>query len=146
MKWVTREDVRIGRICCSWLITKKVDPGAEIEYVPGAEIEAHVADGAIPFHVKGVEFDHRDGKTPFEAILEHYDLGDDPALDLMGRIVNGADTDNTLYEQPEGPGLRALSEGYRALHPGDDSAILAGMLPVVDALFAYCESHVNPSR
>ncbi|HEY2354387.1 MAG TPA: chromate resistance protein ChrB domain-containing protein [Gaiellaceae bacterium] len=146
MKWVTREDVRIGRICCSWLISEKVDPGAEIAYLPGSEIEHHVEAGAIPFHVQGVEFDHRDGKTPFEAILEHHGLRDDPALDLMGRIVNGADTDNTLYEQPEGPGLRAISEGYRALHPGDDPAILAGMRPVVDALFAYCESHVSPSR
>jgi hypothetical protein len=146
MKWVTREDVRIGRICCSWLISEKVDPEAEIAYVPGPEIEARIAEGAIPFHVKGVEFDHRDGKTPFEAILEHYDLGSDPALALMGQIVNGADTDNTLYEQPEGPGLRALSEGYRALHPGDDPAILAGMRPVIDALFAYCQSHVSPSQ
>jgi hypothetical protein len=146
MEWVTREDVRVGRICCTWLIRGHVDPEAEIAYVPGSEIEARVADGAIPFHVKGAEFDHRDGKTPFEAILEHYGLRDDPALDLMGRIVNGADTDNTLYEQPEGPGLRAISEGYRALHPGNDAEILEAALPVVDAVYAYCQAQVSPSR
>ena len=29
---------------------------------------------------------------------------------LLGKIVNGADTDNTLYRQPEGPGLEAIAE------------------------------------
>jgi hypothetical protein len=140
MQWVTRSDVRIGRIACTWLIEKVVDPGAEIAYVPGAEIPARIEAGAMPFHVKGVEFDHRDGKTPFEAILEKYGLTDDPVLDLMGRIVNGADTDNTLYDQPEGPGLKALSLGYRALHPGDDEAVLAAMAPVMEALHAYSQS------
>jgi hypothetical protein len=138
MHWVTREDVRIGRIACTWLINHHIDPGAEIGYLPAAEIPARIADGAIPFHVKGVEFDHRDRRTPFEAMLVHYELDRDPVLALMGRIVNGADTDNTLYAQPEGPGLRALSEGYRAQHPGDDAAVLAGMAPVMDALGAYC--------
>lgn len=29
----------------------------------------------------------------------------DPALVLLDKLVNGADTDNTLWHQPEGPGL-----------------------------------------
>jgi hypothetical protein len=29
------------------------------------------------------------------------------------KIVNVADTDNTLYAQPEGPGLEAIAEGFR---------------------------------
>jgi hypothetical protein len=45
-----------------------------------------------------------------EAILKKYKLTGDPALVLLGRIVNGADTDNTLYHQPEGPGLEAIAE------------------------------------
>ena len=146
MKWVTREDVRIGRIACTWLIVNQVDPEAEIAYVPGADVEAHVAAGAIPFHVPGTEFFHRDGKTPFEAILAHYDLLGSPALDLMGQIVNGADTDNALYGNVEGPGLRAISEGFRALHPGDDAAVLEGMRPVIDAVYAYAQAKVTPSR
>jgi hypothetical protein len=146
MRWVTREDVRIGRIACTWLIEGFVDPGAEILYVPGDRIAALVAEGAIPFHVKGAEFDHRDRRTPFEAILERHGLTADPALAFMGRLVNGADTDNTLYEQPEGPGLRAISEGFRALHPGDDRAVLDGMAPVMAAAFAYCQARVSPSR
>jgi hypothetical protein len=147
MQWVTREDVRIGRIACTWLIREHVDPQAEIAYVPAAEIPARIEAGAIPFHVKGVEFDHRDGKTPFEAILEHHGLTSDPALALLGQIINGADTDNSLYGNAQGPGVKALSEGYRAQHPGDDAAVLAAMTPDIDALFAYCKAKAaTPSR
>ena len=42
-----------------------------------------------------------------------YRLTDNRALVLLGKIVNGADTDNTLYQQPEGPGLEAIAEGFR---------------------------------
>jgi hypothetical protein len=140
MQWVTRSDVRIGRIACTWLIEKVVDPGADIAYVPADEIAARIEAGAIPFHVKGVEFDHRDGRTPFEAILSKHGLDDDPVLNLMGQIINGADTDNTLYDNAEGPGLKALSLGYRALHPGDDAAVLAAMAPVMEAVHAYSQS------
>ena len=51
----------------------------------------------------------------FEAILKKHGLTNDPALVLLGKIVNGADTDNTLYNQPEGSGLEAIAEGFRHL-------------------------------
>ena len=58
---------------------------------------------AIPYDVKNVELGHHGKECSFEAILKKYKLTGDPALVLLGRIVNGADTDNTLYHQPEGP-------------------------------------------
>jgi hypothetical protein len=58
MNWVTREDVRIGRIACTWLIRTHIDPEADVAYVPGPEGAARIRQGAIPFHVKDVEFDH----------------------------------------------------------------------------------------
>jgi len=61
---------------------------------------------AIPYDVKDVELGHHGKECSFEAILKKYKLTGDPALVLLGRIVNGADTDNTLYHQAEGPGLR----------------------------------------
>jgi hypothetical protein len=106
MQWVTREDVRIGRIACTWLIRNHIDAEAEIAYVPAPEIPAYIERGATPFHVKGVEFDHRDGKTPFEALLIHYELDSGP-LHLLAQI-------------------------------------LAAMMPVMDALYAYCAA--TPSR
>ena len=51
----------------------------------------------------------------------------EPALALLGKIVNGADTDNTLWQQPEGPGLEAIAEGFRHLGYPDDHAINAAI-------------------
>jgi Chromate resistance exported protein len=52
--------------------------------------------GAIPYDVKDVELGHHGKECSFEAILKKYELRGEPALVLLGRIVNGADTDNTL--------------------------------------------------
>jgi hypothetical protein len=70
----------------------------------------------------------------------------DPALVLMGRIVNGADTDNSLWHQPEGPGLQAIAEGFRHLGLKDDHAINAAERIVYDALYAYCREMVHHGK
>jgi len=68
---------------------------------------------------------HHRKECSFEAILKKHNLTTDPALVLLGKIVNGADTDNTLYAQPEGPGLEAIAEGFRYLGHKDDHALNA---------------------
>lgn len=141
MKWVTRDGVKVGRIASSWLIRNFVDSDADIVYVPADQVPQAIDSGAIPFHVRGVgvQFTHRDGKTPFEAILETYELvSKDPALGLLGRIVNGADTDNRLYQQQEGPGVRAVTDGLRGLGLESDEAIVERGALIFDALYAYC--------
>lgn len=140
MRWITRERVRVDRVACPWLIRRFVDPDAEFIFVPADRV-VEEADrlGAIPFDVEGAELGHRDGRCSFEAILEKYGLAArDPALALMGRIVNGADTDNTLYRQAEGPGLEAIAEGFRHLGFADDRETVAAESIVYDALYAYC--------
>ena len=139
MKWITRERVKVDRVACPWLIRRFVDPEPEFLFVPGERVLARAAEeGAIPFDVEGVELGHREGRCSFEAILEKYGLGSDPALALLGRIVNGADTDNSLWNQPEGPGLAAIAEGFRHLGLPDDHAILGAEAIVYDALYEYC--------
>ena len=144
MKWVTREHVKVDRVACPWLIRKFIDPGAQFLFVP-AESVIHVAEreDAIPFDVQGVEFGHHGKECSFEAILKKYDLVGDPALVLLGKIVNGADTDNTLHHQPEGPGLQAIAEGFRHLGFADDHAVNAAEWIVYDALYAYCQKMVR---
>src|SRR3954451_23820650 len=108
MKWITREKVKVDRVACPWLIRKFVDKDAEFVFVPGEKVMAEAKRlDAIPYDVKDVELGHHGKECSFEAILKKYKLAGDPALVLLGRIVNGADTDNTLYHQPEGPGLEA---------------------------------------
>lgn len=52
----------------------------------------------------------------------------------MGKILNGADTDNRLYQQPKGPGLQAIAEGFRHLGYRNDHEINAAEWIVYDSL------------
>ncbi len=139
MKWITREKVKVDRVACPWLIRKFIDPEAEFLFVPAGQVQEVAArEGAIPFDAPGAELGHHGKECSFEAFLRKYDLSGDPALSLLGKIVNGADTDNTRWNQPEGPGLKAIAEGFRHLGLKDDHEILAKEFVVYDALYAYC--------
>ena len=147
MKWITREHVKVDRVACPWLIKKFVDKDAEFIFAPLEKVmdEAKRLD-AIPYDVKNVELGHHGKECSFEAILKKYKLANDPALVLLGKIVNGADTDNTLYQQSEGPGLEAIAEGFRHLSYKDDHALNAAEWIVYDALYAYCQKMVRDGK
>jgi len=147
MKWITRERVKVDRVACPWLIKTFVDKDAEFFFVPGDKVMSEAQRlGATPFDVKDVELGHHGQECSFEAILKKYGLTKDPALVLLGRIVNGADTDNTLYRQPEGPGLEAIAEGFRHLGYKDDHALNAAEWIVYDALYAYAQEMVRQGK
>src|SRR5689334_25440319 len=116
MKWITREHVKVDRVACPWLIKKFVDQTAEFLFVPTEKVMDEAKRlGATPYDIKGVELGHHGQECSFEEILKKYDLTNNSALVLLGKIVNGADTDNTLWQQPEGAGLEAIAEGFRHL-------------------------------
>ena len=147
MKWITRERVKVDRVACPWLIRKFVDRDAELLFVPRDQVmEIAAREGAIPFDVEGVELGHHGGECSFEAILHKYALDGDPALALLGKIVNGADTDNELWHQPEGPGLEAIAHGFRHLGFRDDHEINRAEWIVYDALYAYCQEMVRSGK
>ena len=146
MKWITREHVKVDRVACPWLIKKFVDKDAEFVFVPRDQVMAEAKRrDAIPYDVENVELGHHGKECSFEAIVKKYKLTD-PALLLLGRIVNGADTDNTLYHQAEGPGLNAVAEGFRHLGYPDDHALNAAEWIVYDALYAYCQEMVRRGK
>jgi len=147
MKWITREHVKVDRVACPWLIKKFVDKDAEFLFVTTNQVlEVAEREGAIPYDVKNVELGHHGKECSFEAILKKYHLTSDSALVLLGKIVNGADTDNTLWNQPEGPGLEAIAEGFRHLGFQDDNAQNAAEWIVYDALYAYCQEMVRQGK
>ena len=147
MKWVTREHVKVDRVACPWLIERFVDPEAEFSFVPAETVLSVAAkEGAIPYDVPGVELGHHGKECSFDAIMKKYELASDPALVLLAKIVNGADTDNTLWHQPESAGLRAIAEGFRHLGFKDDHEVNAAEWIVYDALYAYCRKTVENGR
>jgi hypothetical protein len=147
MKWVTRERVKVDRVACPWLIRRFIDPQAEFLFVPADQVLAVAGrEGAVPFDVPGVEFGHHGQECSFDALVKRHGLERDPALVLLAKIVNGADTDNTLWHQPESAGLNAVAEGFRHLGLKDDHAVTAAESVVYDALYAYCQEAVRRGK
>ena len=147
MKWITRERVKVDRVACPWLIRKFVDKDAEFIFVPADKVMGEAERlGAIPFDVAGVELGHHGHECSFDAIVKKYNLVSDPALVLLAKIVNGADTDNALWNQPEAAGLEAIAEGFRRLGFKDDHEVNAAEWVVYDALYAYCQEMVRQGK
>jgi hypothetical protein len=132
MKWITREKVKVDRVACPWLITAD-----QVMTVAAQE-------NAIPYDVKDVELGHQGPECSFDAICRKYKLWEkDPALELLAKIVNGADTDNALWNQPEAAGLEAVAEGFRHLGYANDLEHNHAEWIVYDALYAYCQEMVR---
>jgi hypothetical protein len=144
MKWITREKVKVDRVACPWLIKKFVDPQAEFLFVPADQVMTVAAkERATPFDVPNVELGHHGKECSFDAIVKKFDLAKDLALILLAKIVNGADTDNSLWNQPEAAGLKAVAFGFTRLGFRNDHEINAAEWIVYDALYAYCQEHVT---
>jgi hypothetical protein len=139
MRWITRENVKVDRVACPWLLRRFVDPDAEFLFVPEGELLATASrENAIPFdatRLQAVKLNHRGERCTFEAILEDFNLAD-PGLERLGRIVRAADVKGQEHVAPEGLGLRAVAEGFAALGISDEER-LSRQFPVYDALYAY---------
>jgi hypothetical protein len=141
MKWVTRERPKTDRIACPWLIRNFIDPQAEFLYVPADRVlDVAAAEGARSYDAPGADYTHRDGLCSFEVLLEEYGL-DDPALELLARIVHGADVADDRDATPQSRGLLAVAEGFHLLDLGDHRQLELS-LPVYDALYAWCRNEV----
>ncbi len=139
MKWVTRENAKVDRIACPWLIKRFVDKDAEFLFVPKEAVMKVASESyAIPFDVPGVELGHVDGRCSFESIILKYGLTRDAALSKLARIVHAADVSEDLGSSPEGPGLRAIAEGLALLHGANDRKKIELESPMYDALYAWC--------
>jgi hypothetical protein len=140
MKWVTRAHVHVDRVACPWVITRFVDPNAEIFFVArDLVMEIAEKEDAIPFDVKDVELGHKDGHCSFISILDKYNLND-PALRALGDIVNAADT-GKADTNPYASGLEAIARGFSIMYP-DDYENLEHQFKVYDALYAVMKLEV----
>jgi hypothetical protein len=145
MKWVTRERPKTDRIACPWLIRNFIDRDAEFLYVPADQVLAVAErEGAHSYDAPDARYTHRDGLCSFEVLLEEYRLTD-PALDLLARIVHGADVAEDRDATPQSRGLLAIAEGFYLLELGDHRQLELS-LPVYDALYAWCQEEVEQGR
>jgi hypothetical protein len=149
MKWVTRARPKVDRIACPWLIRRFIDSDAEILYVaPDQVLAVAEREGGLSFDAKGANYSHRrlpDGGEwcTFETLIHEHDLGGDPALVELARIVHAADIAAEVDTHPFGGALRAIGDAGAAVEP-DDQTLLDRGLFVYDALYAYAK-HVSTS-
>jgi predicted MFS family arabinose efflux permease len=145
VKWITREHPRVDRVACPWLIEKFVDKDAEFIYVPADRVMSEArTHNATPYDVKDVELGHRGAECSFDAFVRKYGLEKDPAMVYMAKVIRGADTaDKTIT--PESVGIEALLEGIRLVHQPNDQKQREASRPILDALYAYCQTKVAPA-
>jgi hypothetical protein len=145
MKWITREHPRVDRVACPWLIERFVDKDAEFVYVPSDAVSREATRlGATPYDVKGAELGHHGAECSFDAFVHKYGLDNDPAMTYMAKVIRGADTDDKDIT-PESRGVEALLDGIRAMHHPNDQEQRRASRPILDALYAYCQSKVKPA-
>jgi len=141
VRWITREDIKVDRVACPWLIKRFVDRDAEFMFVAEHELLAAASrEGATPFdatRLPDVKLNHRGDRCTLEAILEDFHLTD-PALQQLGRIVRAADVKGQEAVAPEGLGLRAIAQGFAAMGLPDEER-LRRQFPMYDALYAYAQ-------
>jgi hypothetical protein len=139
MKWITRENIKVDRVACPWLIRRFVDPQAEFLFVDENKLlESAEREGAVPFDapkLSAIKLNHRGERCSFEAIIEDYHLSA-PGLARLALIVRAADVKGQEHIAPEGIGLRAIAQGTAALGISDQQRLAQGF-PVYDALLQY---------
>ena len=137
MKWITRENPKIDRIACPWLIKNFVDKDAEFMYVPYDKVEKEARRlKAIPFDIPDVEFSHHKDKCTFDYIIQKYKI-EDPAIHTLAVIVRGADTDRH-HLASQASGLWAISAGL-AYNTKDDHELLQKGMLIYDALYSWAK-------
>ena len=105
-----------------------------------ASVEAVKAAGGDAFGIGCDVADEKSVKAMVDAVIAKYRIAA-PGIELLARIVRGADTDAKGLE-PESYGLQAMAEGFRAIAK-DDHEILRLEFPVYDALYAYCKARAE---
>jgi hypothetical protein len=99
----------------------------------------------LAFHNTVLEGPDTRERTSFQELTAEFRLDEkDPALALLGEIVRGAETKEPGSIE-EAEGLRAIAKGMNALS-GSDEEMIQRMLPVFDALYAYCSRRVAGHR
>ncbi|MER9120544.1 chromate resistance protein [Mesorhizobium sp. M0954] len=131
--WVTRRDVHVDRMACSWLIRRFIDPDAVIRFVPGKSYAAK--PGELRFDMFDGEITHEGDRCSFEVLLARAGL-DDPALQAIAEIVHDIDLKDGKFGRDETTGIASLIAGIAITNKGDEQRIGQGG-PVFDNLYQY---------
>ncbi len=131
--WVTRRDVHVDRIACSWLIRRFIDADATIRFVAG---KGYVPkEGELRFDMFEGEITHEGDRCSFEVLLTRAGMND-PALQAIAEIVHDIDLKDGKFGREEATGISSLIAGIAMANESDEQRIAQGA-PVFDNLYQY---------
>ena len=134
--WVTRRDVHVDRVACSWLIRRFIDPDAVIRFVAS---KGYVAQpGELRFDMFEGEITHEGDRCSFEVLLSRAAMTD-PALQAIAEIVHDIDLKDGKFGREETPGVASLIAGIAMTNEDDEQRIAQGAA-VFDNLYQYFRS------
>jgi hypothetical protein len=118
--WVTRQDVHIDRIACSWLIKRFIDPKARFKFV--ADKKYAGGPGELRFDMFNGEFTHEGDKCSFEVLLLRAGIVDS-ALAAIAEIVHDIDINDGKFGRPETQGIAHMIDGICLTQKDDEGRI-----------------------
>ncbi|MES0101899.1 chromate resistance protein ChrB domain-containing protein [Mesorhizobium sp. M0019] len=134
--WVTRRDVHVDRIACSWLIRRFIDADATIRFVAG---KGYVPkEGELRFDMFEGEITHEGDRCSFEVLLARTGIAD-PALQAIAEVVHDIDLKDGKFSREETTGIASLISGIAMANAGDEQRIAEGA-SVFDNLYRYFRS------
>jgi hypothetical protein len=140
--WVTRKDVHVDRIACSWLIRRFIDPDAVIRFVAGKGYAPK--KGELRFDMFEGEITHQGDRCSFEVLLTRAGIAD-PALQAIAEIVHDIDLKDAKFGREEGIGIASLIAGIAAANSDDAQRLIQGA-HVFDNLYQYFRTKPGAER
>jgi hypothetical protein len=118
--WVTRQDIHVDRIASAWLITRFIDPGAKLKFVPGKNYQPLA--GEYRYDMQDGEFTHEGDNCSFEVLLRRSGIVD-PALKIIAEIIHDIDLSDGKFGHPQTAGISHVISGICRTQ-GSDAARL----------------------
>jgi hypothetical protein len=151
MRWMTLAHLHLDRVASAWLISRFVDPEAQVEFLAW-DADRPDDESITLFGMPGIELSSPDERgTCFSKILRAHDI-EDPALWMLEGIVAAGVAHAHGNEPPAqtsqdvadlGAAFDLLGIGFGIL--ADDADHLAKASPMYDAAYCLCRMRTLPA-
>ncbi len=121
--WVTRQNIHVDRIACSWLIRRFIDPEARFKFVPGKTFEPR--HGELRFDMFDAEFTHEGDKCSFEVLLDRFGLRDG-GLRAIAEIVHDIDLKDGKFARADAEGIGRVISAIAGAARDDEDRVARG--------------------
>lgn len=107
-KWITRKNLHVDRLACSWFIKRFINPRARFLFVEeGQEVRGN---NLVSFDMFEGEFSHHGEDCSFETFIKKFKLKD-KALKQISKIIHDIDFKDKKFNRPETEGVAKLIDG-----------------------------------